>query len=345
MHATQSASFKPMNSASPLVSVVIPGFNHGRFIGEAINSVMAQSHARWELLVVDDGSRDETASVVRKFPQARYIHQANQGLPAARNTGLRFCHGEFVVFLDADDRLLPNALAAGVACFAQNPECALVSGRHSRVMMNGTLLSHRESPQPEAGHYVALLKGNYIGMHATVMYRRAILESAGGFDVQLPACEDYDVYLRIARVCPVATHAELTAEYRIHDDNMSGDIGLMLPTVLAVLERQRMYVAADPMAWAALEAGRRAWRKYYANEMLMQWRLRKQRQSRPSTWQLIRVLGRHAPGFFPDLLRRRMESGLRRLWRTLTRQPVRGAVTTTTQLPATECGRQPLGRS
>src|ERR687890_856397 len=104
---------KEQEVVAGLVSVVIPCYNQAHFLGEAIESVLAQSYPRFEIIVVDDGSTDDTSKVAARHPGGRYVYQNNQGVSAARNSGLARSEGEYVVFLDADDRLLPEALVAG----------------------------------------------------------------------------------------------------------------------------------------------------------------------------------------------------------------------------------------
>ena len=288
--------------AEPLVSVIIPSYNHARYIGRAIQSVLAQTGADWEIVVVDDGSIDDTRAVVAKYPEATYVYQKNQGLSAARNTGTGVSRGTLLVFLDADDRLLPGALEAGMCSCAANPDAGFVSGRHVRVDPSGETIAREENPQPDSDHYLALLRGNYIGMHATVMYRRDILQAAGGFDVRLPACEDYDLYLRIARDFPVSIHHQMVAEYWIHDSNMSNDVGLMLATVLGVLLKQRPHTSDDPRRKLALEEGISIWKKYYSHEMITQFN--HGANPKASTLALISTLGRHAPWELVSFLKR-----------------------------------------
>src|ERR687898_3129642 len=118
-------------TGAALVTVVIPCYNQAHFLGEAIESVLSQSYPNFEILVVDDGSPDDTSEVASRYPpqQVRLISQKNQGVSAARNTGIGHARGEYVVFLDADDRLLPEALEAGGGGPGARPERALVSGR------------------------------------------------------------------------------------------------------------------------------------------------------------------------------------------------------------------------
>ncbi len=124
---------KYQSRTKTLVSVVIPCYNQSNFLGEAIESVLAQTYRHFEIIVIDDGSPDNTAEVAVRYPDVRYIRQENQGLSGARNTGFRESQGKYLVFLDADDRLLPGALQAGINCLHIHPECAFVSGHHRYI--------------------------------------------------------------------------------------------------------------------------------------------------------------------------------------------------------------------
>jgi len=115
-------------TALPIVSVIIPCYNHGQFLGDAITSAQRQQGVACEIIVVDDGSTDDTGRVAAGFPGVRYVRQRNAGLSAARNTGLVAATGPYLVFLDADDRLLPGALAAGVSALTRAPDAAFAYG-------------------------------------------------------------------------------------------------------------------------------------------------------------------------------------------------------------------------
>src|SRR5687768_14974485 len=107
---------------SELISVVIPCYNRARFLPEAVETVLDQTYPNSEIVVVDDGSTDNTAEVVKGYPRVRYLRQHQQGPSAARNTGLRACRGQYVVFLDADDRLLPNHCEISLRAFDARPD-------------------------------------------------------------------------------------------------------------------------------------------------------------------------------------------------------------------------------
>jgi glycosyltransferase involved in cell wall biosynthesis len=246
--------------------VVVVCYNQAQYLAEAIESALAQQHAPTEIIVVDDGSTDATATVAAAYP-VRYIYQDNRGLPAARNTGLRSTSSEYVTFLDADDRLLPCAVSTGLECFRDAPDAAFVFGFFHNIHGDGSLAPTEPEQFVEQDHYFHLLQGNFIGMHGAVLYRRDMLTAAGGFDESLRACEDYELYLRLARRFPVRGHRDLVAEYRKHESNMSRDDAFMLRSVLRVLEREGAR-ATDARHRSAVKRGRRVWKEYYGHRLL-----------------------------------------------------------------------------
>jgi glycosyltransferase involved in cell wall biosynthesis len=255
-----------------LVSIIIPCYKQAHFLEESIESVLNQSYSHFEIIVIDDGSPDNTAEVAKRYPGVYYVYQKNQGLSAARNTGIRLSGGEYIVFLDADDRLLPDALQHGMNCCTAHPKCVFVSGHLRYITADGSILIEYPPETIDTDHYLALLKRNYIEMPATVMYRREVFDEVGGFDTALKSCEDYDLYLRIARRFPVCRHDHLVAEYRRHDANMSGNAGRMLATALTVLRSQRDYIQDKPHYMAACLAGVRFWRGYFLGRVTEQLR-------------------------------------------------------------------------
>jgi glycosyltransferase involved in cell wall biosynthesis len=255
---------------APLISVVIPCYNQAHFLGEAIGSALDQSYDHIEVIVVDDGSTDATAEVAGRYPQVQCISQENRGLSAARNRGLAASRGEYVVFLDADDRLMPNALSVGADALDSHPECAFASGHYNLIDADGLLIPHSASPCAKNDHYCALLRGNYIGMPATVIYRRSIFDIVKGFDTSKQACEDYDLYLRIAKGFPVYCHHKVVGEYRQHGGNMSKDYRLMMRSSLSVLRSQWKFVRGDERLEHAYREGIRFWKEYCARGLIKQ---------------------------------------------------------------------------
>lgn len=248
-----------------LVSVIIPCYNHAQFLPEAIESALNQSYSRREILVVDDGSIDDTAKVTGSYKDVQYIHQKNSGVSAARNNGWKQSRGEYLVFLDADDRLLPKALEIGVYCLLQHPDCAFASGHCRLIVADGSLLD--EKPKQAhilSHHYLELLRGNYrIWCPGSVVYRRSAFDVVNGFDTSLGPGADYDLYLRLARDFPVCCHGQFVTDYRCYSSSMSADHSIMLREVLKALESQWDFVKGRQAHIDALEAGQKYWQGYY----------------------------------------------------------------------------------
>jgi glycosyltransferase involved in cell wall biosynthesis len=257
---------------STTVAVVIPSYNHAHHLDRALASVFAQTVQPADIVVVDDGSTDNLAEVVERHPDVRLIRQNNQGLAAARNTGWRACRSDYVVFLDADDRFKPEAIALNLAQFAETPGCGLVYGAYSNVDADTGRERVAELRPPGDDAFAAFLRANIVAMHATVMYPRSVLESVGGFDPGLRAAEDYDLYLRIAFDYPVRCRHEVLAEYVHHGANMSLNSGMMMRAVLQVLQAQRARARTRPDWSAAYRQGERDWRLIYARRWAQAWR-------------------------------------------------------------------------
>ena len=279
------------------VSVVIPCYNQGRFLREAIASATAQGRLVPEIVVVDDGSTDETRAVATRDGTVRYLRQERSGLSEARNAGWRASSGDYVIFLDADDRLLPGAVEAGLEAFGRWPHVAFVFGHYELIDEHGAVLpTWRErrvgddrtfttgdfelilpdgrrggtSPQPRrmSDYYIAMLRRNCVSMHAAVLYRRAVLEEAGGFDPRLSSLEDYEMYLRLTRTHAAACHDRVIAQYRRHPAAMSGDTLNMLRMALFVLHEERSYVAEHPGALEAYQEGLTFWKRHYGQQLI-----------------------------------------------------------------------------
>lgn len=250
-----------------LVSVIIPNYNQGAFLKDSIGSVMGQDYPKKEVVVVNDGSRDESEEVCKSFPGVVYIFQENKGVSAARNTGLQHARGEYIIFLDADDILLPGVLSYQVSLIEKHPEVAFVSGGHVHTDAQLNVIREVSSPVHD-NFYLALLEANYIGMHASVLYRRFVLDEFG-FDPTLKAGEDYDLFLKITRKYPVYNHPKPIAGYRFHNENTSRNLPKMLKNVLAALEKQKDNLTTAEQK-KAYKRGRFNWIYYYGDQMYEQ---------------------------------------------------------------------------
>ena len=256
-----------LDSQPTLVSVIIPCHNQARFLSEAIGSVLCQSYPLFEIVVVDDGSTDDTFEVASRYREVRCVRQKNQGLSAARNAGVGASKGSYLVFLDADDRLLRHALQAGLECLTAHPECAFVYGHLQFIASDGSPLPTIKQVRVERDHCLQLLRGDYIWTPGVVMYRRTIFDSIDGFDTRIDACADCDLNIRISRDYPVYCHGNVILEYRQHDANMSGKSALMLKTALAAHRFQLKYVKGNERYEAASKIGKRAAQDYFGRHL------------------------------------------------------------------------------
>ncbi len=253
-----------------LVSVIIPCYNQSHFLGEAIESVLRQTYAHYEIIIVDDGSTDETASVATSFEQARLVSQKNQGLAAARNAGLRASKGSYAVFLDADDRLLPNALEDGVKSLNANPECAFSYGHVKLISAAGSPLPTPRQVGPESDHYLQLLLHNYIWTAGAVIYRQGVFDFVDGFNASVNGSADFELNARIARLFPICCCETDVVEYRRHDDGMSRDFRKMLKSAVTARRLQRKYVEGNRRYEEALQTGMRAAQEDYGEKLFRQ---------------------------------------------------------------------------
>jgi glycosyltransferase involved in cell wall biosynthesis len=283
---------KELPERRALVSVVIPCYNQAHFLGEAIESVLCQGYTNVEVVVVDDGSTDNASEVASRYERAgvRLIRQENRGRSAARNRGLDETQGKYVVFLDSDDRLLPEALEVGVKDLEAHPACAFVFGRTSVVGTDGS--------SPMTDYYGELLRGNYIGPPGAAMFRRSVFDSVGGFDTTLHAAEDYELYLRVASEFPIHKHGELVLDYRQHGANTTRDSARMLRDTLKVLHSQRERVRGEKAYEEAYKHGITLWQSVYGNALFKDVLVHVRKlEWKQGLWDML-VLIRHDPGFF-----------------------------------------------
>lgn len=225
-------------TAPALVSIIIPNYNHAHYIGDAIQSVLQQDYAAVEIIVVDDGSTDASQEVVARFGDAvRYIYQENRGLSAARNTGLAAAKGAYIGVLDADDMYEPNFLSTLAPILAANPNVAAVTCGYQFVDELNRSLPQSETRllSPEE-FYSVLSDGNFLVPEA-ILVRRACYEAVGPFDEALRACEDWDMWLRIAKTQRVLTTGTLLTRHRVLPNSMSTDPVRMRTNRFAVLKK------------------------------------------------------------------------------------------------------------
>jgi glycosyltransferase involved in cell wall biosynthesis len=256
----------PATSVNPLVSVIIPCYNGEAYLEETITSALLQTHKNVEILVIDDGSTDASSAIAQKMP-VRYVRQENRGLTASRNRGIRESKGEFIVFLDADDRLKPDAVETGLRILQEHPGCAMTVGDHLFISETGAYLAGSQKLFHADYHYEALLQSNFVEMISSALFRKSVIEKVGGFDTSLRVAEDYDLYLRIAKEHRVVCHKGVIAEYRLHRNNCSHNSELMLVTTVKVLNNQATFARRNRRRLMAYLAGLRRWRRQYGRQL------------------------------------------------------------------------------
>lgn len=258
------------------VSVVIPAYNAGAYLGKAIESVLSQTLRPIEIIVVDDGSTDDTGTVAKSFgARVRYIHQENSGSTIAKNRGLKESRGEFVATLDADDFFVSaTKLERQLELIKQFPSCGLVGSGWMNVDKQGAKIESREP-----WRYAAKLDLTdaivWSPLLSSVMlFRKNALERVNGFNPQIRIIEDYDIVIRLIFAgFSIEWLREITTAYRLHDTNITRKISLMetelgnyldelfarddLPADLAEKERPIKFASRIRMAFKYYEAGER----------------------------------------------------------------------------------------
>jgi len=254
---------------NPSVSVVIPCFNQARFLAQAVNSALAQVDSRVEVIVVNDGSADETAAVAAAYgDRIKYIEQANQGLCAARNVGIRHATGEFLQFLDADDFIAPSMHANMTSVLAADPGAVAAYTGCTIVDHEGKPVDAHAGVPESKDVFHRLLEFNPWPPHALIVRRRAV-EAAGCFDLGLRSCEDWDLWLRIAvkggsfRLVPGNF-----AYYRRYPGSMSRNSAVMFRAVVMVIRRGvKMHRGCAICTRSAARGVKLAWLHYGLPEM------------------------------------------------------------------------------
>jgi len=249
----------------PTVTVVIPCYNQARFLPAAVASVLDQRYPRVECLVVNDGSTDDTARVAARLGVA-LLEQANQGVSAARNAGLAEARSDFVVFLDADDALLPDAVEAAARTLAADASAAAVVGRCQSMDAHGNVLPAANAYVDDTRLYEEWLSRNFVWTPGAAMFKRRALDAIGGFPNEVGPAADYAVYLRLARGGAVRMIAQDLVRYRQHDMSMSRDPALMLRATLSVLRREA--ALAGPSWQPGIRRGRQAWCVWYGEQIV-----------------------------------------------------------------------------
>jgi glycosyltransferase involved in cell wall biosynthesis len=256
-HEAPAGASWPVADPAIQVSIIIPTYNRATRLRACLESVCNGAHVDQEVVVVDDGSTDDTAAVVAAFgPEVRYVHQRNAGPSAARNTGVRASRGRYIAFFDSDDRLLPEPRRRVLAFLDRRPDIGVVftdalveeaGAASTRAFRRSQLetfwaLPHEMTPDglrvfdPAAFMRAMILDRCYLVPSISVI-RRAALETSGLFDERLIGYEEWDLFVRLAAAVPFAYLDEPAAVIEKHESNLSGDLEKMVVSGVRVLDK------------------------------------------------------------------------------------------------------------
>lgn len=278
---------------NPLVSVVIVTYNKADVLADSIRSALQQTYRPIELLVVDDGSTDATAQVVRAFgDQVRYLPKENGGTGSARNLGIAEARGEFVAFLDGDDLWLPRKLEIQMSAFEREPEILAVQCSAYCVDNRMRVLEARACAPRRDTLLDFLLFRNLPAFASCVVVKRGVFDRLGGFGTDLVILSDWDMVCRIARMGTLRSVPDFLALYRHYPSNQSRSVEIHLGSGVRSLKRFLSDPGLDPMI---RRRERRIWARFYA--MLAGGHVRNRRWGRGVCWALRAV--RTSPAVIP----------------------------------------------
>ena len=239
-----------------MVSVVIPTYNRSALLKEAVESVLVQTVGADEVIIVDDGSTDETPRVLEAFgSRVRFLRKENSGVSAARNAGIEVARGEWLAFLDSDDLWCPRKLEAQLAYLSTRSDMRICQVEEIWIR-NGKRLNPRKHHRKPSGFCFAALLERCLVSPSGVMIHREILEDVGLFDETLPACEDYDLWLRIGcRYAIGLVEEPLVVKRGGHPDQLSASVPMLDRYRIRALEKLlRSGVLSEEQQASALDA-------------------------------------------------------------------------------------------
>lgn len=249
-----------MSGTSPLASIIIPCYNTAAYLPHAIKSALDQTYSPIEIVVIDDGSTDDTASIVAQYKNSaiKYVYQSNKGLSAARNTGIRMATGEYIALLDADDLWERDKLHKQIELLKKYPSCGMVFTDYSTFNTEGVLSRTRNADRHDGSVSYEQLLSRLNFIYCTVVIRCEVFEQCGYFDESLRSIEDYDMWLRIAQQFEIRGIRESLACIRIHNSSMTCNVHVMLEYERKVIDKHR-----NSFTWTAYR--RRIAKTYFLN--------------------------------------------------------------------------------
>ncbi len=277
------------------VTVIIPSYNRAHYLPLAVGSILAQTHPVFEIIIVDDGSTDDTSEIIKLYgDKVRFYKQGHQGVSAARSYGLSLARGDVIAWLDADDEWEPEFLSAVVPLLEADSSLDGVYTGFVHIDEAGSRLPHiglKTVPPTEL--YSALLENDFV-LTPTLVVRSKCFEAVGGFDANFQICEDYDMWLRLAKQFSIAGLPRPLVRVRVHHGNTIGDVGALLHYRLLLVQKHFGPPDDDPATW--VEDKRRAYAYAYAYVSTVCF----QSGDAERGWQFIE----DASAIWPDILKR-----------------------------------------
>ena len=249
----------------PRVTIIIPCFNAELYLAEALSSAVGQTYDNIDIVLVDDGSTDRSVEIARDFPQVTVVSQPNAGSSAARNTGLGVSAGEFVLFLDADDRLAADAVQSHLDGFSERPDVSMVYGGVRIIDRFGNLLEQlpwevKSTPWRELLVLLAPVP-------TQSMFRRDRLAAAGRFDPKVGLAQDFELLTRLARSSDLYCHGRLVADYRRHPAQATLRVAESLLSMLSIIDKFLLTVEDKAEAAVLRKRAHARWITFYGQYM------------------------------------------------------------------------------
>ncbi|MRX54258.1 glycosyltransferase [Bacillus idriensis] len=227
-----------MYTIKPCVSVIIPTYNRSNLLKKSIETVLGQTFTDFELIIVDDCSKDDTQKVILSFNDPRIIYiklEENQGAPFARNIGINKAKGKYVAFLDSDDQWLPEKLQKQVLTFKKNEKTGVVYTGIKKISENNV---EYQTPIHRGNILSKLFINNCVDSTSTVMVKKNVLLKVNGFDLDLPSCQDWDLWIRLSLITEFDFVSEPLVNYYRHDgDRISTNFNSVLKGHLAMYNK------------------------------------------------------------------------------------------------------------